>query len=74
MLTNFRIRSRVGRWETGCYLSKDRNCLNAAWAKFRLKVGSAMAQVDPSGLSSQRDVFDAGPVRVICCDGNRVFR
>ena len=28
-----------------------------------------MAQVDHSGLSSQRDVFDAGPVRVICCDG-----
>jgi hypothetical protein len=29
-----------------------------------------MAQEDPSGFSSQRDVFDAGPVRVICCEGN----
>jgi len=28
-----------------------------------------VAQVDPSGLSSQKDFFDAGPVRVICCDG-----
>lgn len=28
-----------------------------------------MTQVHPSGLSSQRDVFDAGPVCVICCDG-----
>lgn len=28
-----------------------------------------MSQVDPSVLSSQRDVFDASAVRVICFDG-----
>jgi len=28
-----------------------------------------VAQVDPSVLSSQRDVFDAGAVRLICFDG-----
>jgi hypothetical protein len=32
-------------------------------------VGYAVTQEDSSDLSSQRDVFDAGPVRVICCDG-----
>jgi hypothetical protein len=37
--------------------------------KLQRQVGYAVAQVDPSGLSTQRNVFDAGPVRVICCDG-----
>ena len=70
MSNNFRIRSRDGRWETGLFfLSLRQVCLNTVWVNFRLRVGYAVAWVDTSGLSWQRDAFDAGPVRVNCCNG-----